>query len=190
MKSNIIKINRETQNLENILLETKKVSEYAGLDTKQSLRNRLIAEEFIGMLKELAVDFQGEFYIEQQELSFKFVSQISINESMDMQKKKKFIELSSTRKNAVKGVMGKIRDVLENMLYPESAAYSSNFVAYQLENAALLGDYWTLSKYKDSVKDSDEPWDELEKSIIANIADDVVVAVKGKKVEIVISKKY
>jgi hypothetical protein len=86
--------------------------------------------------------------------------------------------------------MGKIRDVVENLLYPENAEYSANFVSYQLENAALSGDSWTLSKYRDSKKGEAEPWDELEKSIIANLADDVVVSVKGKNVEIVISKKF
>ena len=86
--------------------------------------------------------------------------------------------------------MGKIRDVVENMLYPENAEYSSNFIAYQLETAVLLNDQWTLARYKDSQKDNEEPWDELEKSIIANIADDVSVAVKGKNVEIVIIKNF
>ena len=190
MKSHVIKISRETENLSSILLETEKVAEYAGLNAKQSLRIRLIAEEFIGMLKELSVDFQGEFYLEQQDLSFKFVSLLSINETMDIQTKKKFINISSTGKNAVKGVMGKIRDVLENMLYPQNAAYSANFVSYQLENAALLGDQWTLSNYKNTVRESEEPWDELEKSIIANVADDVIVSVKGKKVEMIITKKF
>jgi hypothetical protein len=76
------------------------------------------------------------------------------------------------------------------MLYPENAVYSSNFVSYQLENAVLLNDCWTLSKYRDSVKNEEEPWDELEKSIIANVADDVVVSVKGKQVEIVILKDF
>ena len=34
------------------------------------------------------------------------------------------------------------------------------------------------------------PWDELEKSIIANLADDVIVSVKGNRVEIEIKKNF
>ena len=36
---------------------------------------------------------------------------------------------------------------------------------------------------------SDE-WDELEKSVIASTADDVIVGVKGKRADIVIIKKF
>ena len=53
-----------------------------------------------------------------------------------------------------------------------------------------MNDCWTLSRYKDAQRDNEEPWDELEKSIIANLADDVTVAVKGNNVEIVITKDF
>ena len=191
MKSNIIAISKDTNNLNKILVEAKKTSAYAELDAKQTLRAQLIAEELVGMLKELSEDFSGEFWIDQQDLSFEFYTDIKINETMDKQTKRKFINVSTDKKNAAaKGIMGKIRDVVENLLYPENAEYSANFVSYQLENAALSGDCWTLSKYRDSKKGEAEPWDELEKSIIANLADDVAVSVKGKNVEIVISKKF
>ena len=35
-----------------------------------------------------------------------------------------------------------------------------------------------------------EAWDELEKSVIASVADDVIVGVRGKRAEIVILKKF
>ena len=190
MKTNVIKINQSEDNLNKILVETGKVAEIASLNNKQSLRVRLIAEEFVGMLKELSTDFDGEFWIENENLSFSFVSQIHINEAMDLQTKRRFIDISSSKKNTTKGIMGKIRDIVENLLYPENAIYSSNFVAYQLESAILLNDQWTLNKYKDSERNNAEPWDELEKSIIANLADDVIVSVKGSSVEIVILKDF
>lgn len=191
MKSNIIKISRNQDNLNQIFDETKKTAEYVGLNAKQTLRARLIVEEFVGMLKELSQDFNGEFWIENEGLSFAFVTQLHINEVMDMQTKRKFIEVSSNKKNAAaKGIMGKIRDIVENMLYPENAVYSASFIAYQLETAVLFEDQWTLSKYKDAERNNPEPWDELEKSIIANIADDVVVGVKGNNVEIIITKNF
>ena len=33
-------------------------------------------------------------------------------------------------------------------------------------------------------------WDQLEKSIVAKLADDVIVGVRGKKVEIIIIKEF
>ena len=86
--------------------------------------------------------------------------------------------------------MGKIRDVVENMLYPENAVYSSNFISYQLETAVLLNDQWTLKRYKDAERNNKEPWDELEKSIIANLVDDLTVGVKGKQASIVVVKNF
>ena len=191
MQSNVIKITREAEALEKILTETQKSAVYAELDGKQTLRSRLIAEELIGMLKELSENFDGDFWIELENLSFKFVTQLYLNETMDKQTKDKFIDISSDKKNAAaKGIMGKIRDIVENLLYPDNAVYSSNFISYQLETAVLLNDTWTLSRYKDAQKANDEPWDELEKSIIANLADDVIVSVKGNKVEIIIMKDF
>ena len=191
MQSNIIKIARDGETLNKILRETQKTAVYAELNAKQTMRTRLIAEELIGMLKELSENFDGDFWIDQENLEFMFYTQISLNENMDKQTKKKFIDISSDKKNAsAKGVMGKIRDVVENMRYSENALYSADFVAHQLETAVLLDDTWTLSRYKDAQRNSDEPWDELEKSIIANLADDVIVSVKGNKVEIVIVKNF
>ena len=191
MRSDIITISRDQDNLNKILCETQKTAEYAALDHKQTIRMRLIAEEFVGMLKELSQDFEGEFWIEREDLSFALIAQLHINEVMDKQTKRKFIDISSDKKNAAaKGIMGKIRDVVENLLYPENAMYSASFISYQLETAVLLNDQWTLTRYKDAERNNEEPWDELEKSIVANLADDVIVSVKGNKVEIVIMKNF
>jgi hypothetical protein len=35
-----------------------------------------------------------------------------------------------------------------------------------------------------------EEWDELEKSVIANMADDVTVSVTGRKVDIIVKKGF
>lgn len=191
MRSDVITISRDKDNLNKILCETQKTAEYAGLTAKQSIRTRLIAEEFIGMLNELSQDFDGEFWIEREGLSLTFIAQLYINEVMDKQTKRKFIDVSSDKKNAAaKGIMGKIRDIVENMLYAENAVYSASFISCQLETAVLFNDQWTLNRYKDSQRNNEEPWDELEKSIIANLADDVIVAVKGNRVEISIIKNF
>jgi hypothetical protein len=35
-----------------------------------------------------------------------------------------------------------------------------------------------------------EAWDELEKSVLASVADDVIVGVKGKRASITVIKKF
>ena len=54
---------------------------------------------------------------------------------------------------------------------------------------------WKLSDYRDELerqKDNEriEAWDELEKSIVANIADDISVGIKGENVRFVITKSF
>ena len=55
---------------------------------------------------------------------------------------------------------------------------------------------WSLLDYRNNLQSSEsfenkeDNWDELEKSIIANIADDVIVGVIGRKIDIIIKKKF
>ena len=216
MKSSVINIKRDGDNLNDILSEVQKTASYADLDSKKVLRLRLLAEELVGMLRELSGDYDGEFWVEYKDPKFELITRIYVNDAMDNKTKKGFIDVSSDKKNAAaKGIMGKIRDVVENMMYPETAVYSSDSTLDQLEIEALhgedakqkgnsnlvvdnivdnitLGSSWSLNQYKIKQRENEnkEPWDEIEKSIIANIADDVTVSVKGKNVEIRIAKSF
>jgi hypothetical protein len=54
---------------------------------------------------------------------------------------------------------------------------------------------WSLDHYiarQQSPLDTagDEEWDQLEKSIVAKLADDVIVGVRGRRVEIIIQKAF
>lgn len=220
MKSSVIKISNENNNMNEILKVAQNSCDYAGLDAKKSLRLRLLAEELVGMLKELSGNYDGKFWIEEENQKFKLVTQICVNEEMDNKTKRSFIDVSSDKKNAAaKGIMGKIRDVVENMMYPENAVFTSGDGMAQFEVDIMLGkekqdesvqqssgdesrstnannivdglmfeNCWSLNQYKIKQKGNREPWDEIEKSIIANIADDVTVSVKGRNIEIVITK--
>ena len=158
MKSNVVKITNNKDNLSQILDETKKTAAYAELGAKETIRTQLIAEELIGMLNELSADFSGEFWLEKEDLTLNYFTKIHLNENMDKKTKRKFIDVSTDKKNAAaKGIMGKIRDVVENMLYPENAVFSSKFISYELETAALRDDRWTLSKYRDAQRNNAEP---------------------------------
>jgi hypothetical protein len=214
MKSTIININNDTDNLNVIFDETQKISAYVNLDQKQALRLRLLSEELVGMLKELSGNFEGEFWVEAEDLNIDLIVRIYVIDAMDNKTKKSFIDVSSQKKNAAaKGIMGKIRDVVENMMYPEDAALTSDYITSGLgvdamlysenqngetENTAaenivdniMLDNSWSLNNYKHKQRENKGTWDEIEKSIIANIADDVKVSVKGKDVMIIVSKNF
>ena len=214
MKSTVIKINSETDNLNAIFDEVHKIAAYTNLDKKKGLRLSLLSEELVGMLKELSGNFEGEFWAEAEGLNIDLITRIYLIDEMDNKTKKGFINVSSEKKNAAaKGIMGKIRDVVENMMYPENATLTYNYISSGLDVDAMLGadnqssetkrtdaenvvdnlmvdNDWSLNRYKDKHRNNKEPWDEIEKSIIANIADDVIVSVKGRDVTITVKKNF
>ena len=166
------------------------------------------------MLGELSGNFEGQFWVQVEGRRFELITDIYVIDAMDGKTKKGFIAVSTKKKNAAaKGIMGKIRDVVENMMYPENALYSADYISSELESdvmmdqeekkqsdkaltaeelvdSIMIGDCWSLNQYKAKQRKNPEPWDEIEKSIIANIADDVTVSVKGKNVEIKVTKDF
>ncbi|MBR4586703.1 MAG: hypothetical protein IKO30_00140 [Lachnospiraceae bacterium] len=190
--------------IDEVLREASLFSEMMHFSKKDALRVRLLTEETISMLRTLT---------REREVKLSFIARedgclIRMEADpiiMDKAMKKDILSVSSTGKNtAVKGIMGKVRDVLENaFMMPEMysyAAYTSpsmmgmtvDVTSGQLMDAV----YWTLADYKGKVETEEdsakkrEQWDELEKSIVSNIADDVQVGVKnGHVVMNIIYKK-
>lgn len=197
MISNICKIEKGINDLEAILKESERVAHYNGFTPKQTLHLRLICEEVDGMLPNIVDNFSGDFWIEFEDGVCKVNVTIDIPE-LDKNKKEQLIDVAKNKKNAAAvGIVGKIRNVIENYFLNRNDAefYVASPELYHLSAGACDGmEYaycWTLNQYKVSVKEAarEEEWDELEKSIIAALADDVIVGVKGKQANIVIIKK-
>lgn len=198
MKSNICKIENGTKDLDVILKESERVAEYNGLTHKQTLQLRLICEEIDGMLPNIIDDFNGEFWIEFEDGICKVNISIQIPE-YTAEKKTELINIAKNKKNsAVVGIVGKIRDSIENFLLDEvrMEALALSTVYLGLGTGYSEGaDYtylWKLEEYRNSVKQEEqvEKWDELEKSVITSVADDVIVGVKKKQANIIIVKKF
>ena len=198
MKSNVCKIEKGSRDLEAILAESERVAEYNGLTHKQSLWLRLLCEEVDGMLPNIIDDFDGELWIEFENGVAKVNVSILIPE-FNTEKKDELIAVASNKKNAAAvGIVGKIRNAIENLLLNDEVidAMSISTSTYALSSGYVDGInhayLWRLEEYRLSVKKEDdgEAWDELEKSVIASVADDVVVSVKGKRAQIVIVKKF
>ena len=167
---------------------------------KDALRLKLLFEEIIAMLKILAVEYRAEIWFEKhgQECSLK----VAANANMNAPMKRELIDISSDKQNtAAVGIMGKIGDVIENGLLTYCEVMKLNQESGGGSNFGMMGIYggldgvepavmWSLSDYKDNLDDEDEnteeATDELEKSIIANLAKDVHVGVKGDKIDMTI----
>lgn len=193
------------------LEEASKFATYVGLDKKASMRVRLMTEEALGLIESIAGDFNAEYRLESdKDCAVRLY--LKAKTDMDFVKRKELIAASSDKKNsAARGIMGKIRQIIENAMYSVdevgtlsmeyggSPLMYGNMGMYETDPSAAINSMsymWSLENYKGSVegtKDKDaaskEAWDELEKSIIASIADDVKVGVSGNTVELVIEKK-
>ena len=198
MKSNVCKIENGIKDLEEILKESEKIASYNNFSHKETLQLRLLCEEIDGMLPNIVGDFDGDFWIEFENNVCKMNISIEYRD-FSVEKKGNLIGVSTDKKNAAaKGIVGKIRSVIEDYFLCEGdyAPYDMGANSYYLlTDQCPNGDFytlWGLEQYKNTITQTKqkEDWDELEKSIVASIADDVIVGVKGRKANIVIIKKF
>ena len=194
MKSNVCKIEKGNKDLEAIFKESEKVAEYNGLTHKQTLQLRLLCEEIDGMLPNIIDDFEGNLWIDFED----GVCKVNVSIQMpkfDVDKKEELIDIAKNKKNAsAVGILGRIRSVVEDFFLNEdvllACAVSSG--SFNVSGGMDYSSYWSLAQYKETVKkeNNEVAWDELEKSVISSVADDVIVGVKGKQLDIVIVKNF
>ncbi len=203
MKSRVVTVASNGNGMEEALRQTELVAESYSLSEKEALRLRLLCEEMTGMLRATAGDVTANYWIAEE--NGRFELHLSADTKMYIDKRDKLIALSSSGKNAAStGFMGKIRTLLDSLATPESedlpSALDLGLTAVDAANSNWMWDsmtHWSMVTYKSALEkrketatEAKEAWDELEKSIVANLADEVRVAVNGNNVEIVIYKSF
>ena len=197
MRSNVCRIENGTKDLTLILKESEKVAVYNELNHKQTMQLRLLCEEADGMLPKVVDKFNGDFWIEFEKGVCKIYISFAIKE-FTTEKKDGLVDISTSKRNAAAhGVVGKMRSALENLFLDvetthgfdvsESAYYPTDF-----RDCTDYSSVWSLDRYRSTVRreEQTEAWDELEKSVIASLADDIIVGVKGQRADIIIVKKF
>ena len=198
MTSNVYTLSRLGEDEQNIPAEAERVARYNDLDEKSVLRLRLLSEELICMLPRLLIYGEGKFWIENKGKDYELHLTVDSKGNLDYDREK-VLGISKSGKNAAaKGIVSRISVMIENMMKNRARMLRDDPYGVMSKG---LSDYsedmvWTLNEYRSNFQLEDvqsayrEEWDELERSIIANLADDVIVGIKKGIISIVVKKKF
>lgn len=169
----------------------------AQIDTIEDLSSkdkgclRLLTEEMFSMCMELLNVQTLDFDVKCDERQY--VLCVRTKTRVNEEAKEQFLSVSSSGKNiANKGVKGMLGAVLEILSYEGNPSLYGTW-GYGLGHMGGLHPMtWTLSQYIETASKDKTPldWDGMEKSIIANFADDVSIGVRNRKLEIIVTKSF
>ncbi len=198
MKTDMIRVSSRSSRIETALKQADFVAAYKGLSPKSALHLRLLTEEMMGMIRSITGETEGDFWIEDQDNVFQLHFRVCT--SMDSVKRERLLSAATSGKNeSARGIMGRLRNFFD-MEADADIAIAATPLFYGMYEGHPSGsalDYeWSMQRYEEQLSfrgESDpvakEAWDELEKSVVAHVADDVKVSIRGGTVEMTILKK-
>ena len=192
--------------MQDAIERTAKLGTTCGLERKDTLRLRLLSEELFGMMRSIVGSVSGHYWVEHDDTK-SFAIHLQTDVSMDRELRRQLLSLSSSGQNeAAVGFVGRIRDLVDVMMLPKDAGERAMMelppgIQKRNDKAGNGGIQenayvWSMNQYKaDMTKDSDtslseELQDDLEKSIVASISDDIRISIEGTRVEIIIFKQF
>ena len=199
MKSDVMIVSSRGDQIDKALNQVEKVTAYKGLTGKNALHLRLLTEEMMGMMRSITGETEGKFWIEDEDGVYQL--HLRVETRMDSDKRDRLLSASSTGKNeSAKGLMGRLRDFFDRGADEDISSFTSPLLysdAYEHSSTPTLDWEWSMTRYEEElsnrVRNNDsaarEAWDELEKSVVAHVADDVKVSIRNQQVEMTIIKK-
>ena len=199
MKTDVITVSSRGKRMEAAMEQVDKVISYKGLTGKGALHLRLLAEEMMGLMRSVTGAEEGRFWIEDDDGEYRL--HLQVRTRLSEEKREQLLEVSSSGKNeSARGLMGKLRDFFDWGSDEDLTAYSSPLLMSEMfehTSSPALNLEWSMRQYEAAlytrVEKNDpkarEAWDELEKSVVKNVADDVKVFIRNGVVEMVILKK-
>lgn len=192
MKTEKIVVSSKGRGMDAALAQVDQTASQMGLSPREALHMRLLVEEMMNMVRSIIGDLEGKFWIEIEDKAYRLYLQMA--SVLGTEQRKQLISASTSGKNeAHRGIMGKIRAFFEPMPIEDTPAYLAGTIVRGDENDDLN---WSMEAYrerllnrKDASDEAQEEWDELEKSVVSHIADNVTVSIRNYNVELMIYKK-
>ena len=199
MKTDVITVSSKGAQMETALREVEKLAAYKELSSKNALHLRLLTEEMMGMMRSITGETKGLFWIEDDGGEYRLHLQVKTR--LSSAEREQLLAASSSGKNeSAKGLMGRIRDFFDWGSDEDLTAYSTSLYMpdmYEHSSSPALNLEWSMMRYESELTSrigqndtaAKEAWDELEKSVVAHVADDVLVSIRNGTVEMTIVKK-
>ncbi len=198
MRSDIYPLQQFSTDFKAIPEVAQKVADFNDLDPRSARRLRLLAEELICMLPPLLIYGDGSFWIENDGSRYELHLYVAPRDKTEYDVEKILSVAKSGRNDAAKGILGKLTVGIEYMLKNRAklakddpyGAMKMGASDYDEDQIWSLGDYRSGLDAEASEPEVKERWDELEKSILASLADDVTVGIIRNKIHIVVKKDF
>lgn len=199
MRSDVIEVSSRGEKMEAALKQADKVAAYKEMSPKNAVHLHLLTEEMMGLMRSITGDVTGKFWIEDENEEYQL--HLQVEKWLTSETREKLLAASTTGKNsAAKGLMGRLRNFFEVGADEDVVAYTNPLVLpgmYETAAAPKMDWEWSMVQYEEALASTrqenretvQEAWDELEKSVVAHVADDVKVSIKGRVVEMIIYKK-
>ena len=154
----------------------------------------LLTEETLGMAGQLLHVYEGELRLEETAAGYEIILEADVHEK-DGGK--------AAPAASPQGFMAKIAEMMncsfmfENIMeMPEELAGKALFLYPRMgflgNGARAWAGRWSLSAYRQNLRDdpgAEPALEELEKSIVAHLADEVTIGIHGQKIRLVIAKE-
>lgn len=189
MKSDVIAVSSRQDCTGEVLSQAERVAAYRGLSHKSALHLRLLAEEMMNLMRAITGDVDGAFWIENEGEQYEL--HLRVNTVVDFYKREQLLSTATSGKNeADRGLMGKLRAFFEPVEgVPMMLDLNPDGMGTDMS--------WSMQAYREQVVQAvqrnqigaEEAWDELEKSVVAHIADEVKVSIRFREAEMTVYKK-
>lgn len=204
MKSEKCKLNGTSACAAVALNETERFAQSCGLPPKKALHLRLLAEEMLGMMNGLLSVREGEFWVEQNKDGYELHAQARTKNMTENAMNRLLTASTSGENDCYKGVSGKICRALDWLIAQQPDEDDDPIVFDAHKKQVLLDDpyarkmsdalassgvvEWSFSQYIESENPDlkAEQWDELERSVLSNLADDIRIGVRDRNVFITV----
>ena len=206
MRTDKVELNGTDLGVTEALEESERFCDYAGVSGKAAIHVRLLTEEALGMVRGILGEQSAQFWLESVQGEGKRLCRIciTVNTTVNYDLREALLSVSSSGKNAAAvGIVGKIREIIEiglrgfddvSRIQTQDGLYGTDFIAMGLMdlNDSAEDCWWSLDNYKEQVSEapeSGEAWDELEKSVVSRLADEVRVGIRSGRVDLVVEKQ-